>query len=249
MDLTDKICLVTGAARGIGLAIADRLHQAGAKVVLCDVDKEQVERAAASLSAHRAIGVQADVSKERDIEYAVETTLKKWGEVSVWINNAGLARHASVADIRGDDIDRMMSVNVKGTILGSKHALKRMAPFRSGHIVNILSTAALNGLPGQSVYCASKFAARGFTLALQEEAAPLGIRVTAVLPGGVNTPFWIDAKERDRPPESILLPPEQIAKAVLSVLQTDEMCVIKELVVRSIHDVDTLPPAKEGAAQ
>jgi len=115
---------------------------------------------------------------------------RRLGPIDGWINNAGLARHRAIADYSEDEIDSMLAVNLKGTILGSQAALRTMAPRRRGHIVNIISTAALRGIPSETVYCATKWGVRGFTQGLREEAAPSNIRVSAVLPGGVDTAFW-----------------------------------------------------------
>ncbi|GIP34968.1 SDR family oxidoreductase [Paenibacillus sp. J2TS4] len=244
MNLRDQVCVVTGAARGIGLSIARHLIDTGAKVALCDVDEAPLKEACAALPAGRHLAITLDVVSESAIAGAVDTVAALWGGISVWINNAGVARHQSVLDISEREIDLMLSVNAKGTILGSKQALLHMKNGRRGHIVNIISTAGMNGVPGQSVYCASKFAVRGFTAALQEEAAACGVRVSAVYPGGVDTAFWDKARD-SKPPVELFLTADHIARAVISVLQTDDFCVVREIVLRSIRDVDTIVPEPE----
>jgi NADP-dependent 3-hydroxy acid dehydrogenase YdfG len=135
------------------------------------------------------------------------------------------------------EISQMMDVNLKGTILGSQAALRAMSLQRSGQIINIISTASLRGIPGETVYCAAKWGVRGFTQGLREEAAAVGVRVTAVLPGGVDTDFWKDATERSMPVQDFLTA-EQVANAVLSIMQMEENVVPQELVIRALRDRD-----------
>ena len=132
----------------------------------------------------------------------------------------------------------MLAVNLKGTIAGSQAALRAMAPHRRGHIVNVVSTAALRGIPTETVYSAAKWGVRGFTQGLREEAAPLNVRVTAVLPGGVDTAFWTAARPDRRMPVDRFLTPGQVAEAIVALLDLDVAVVPQELVLRAMHDVD-----------
>jgi short-subunit dehydrogenase len=148
-----------------------------------------------------------------------------------------LARHRWIPDYTEEEIDLMLGVNLKGTILGSQVALKRMIPRKSGSIMNIISTASLRGVPSETVYCAAKWGVRGFTQGLQEEAAAHNIRVIALLPGGVDTAFWEDASARKAPVEKFLTP-DQVADAAVKALQMDDWCVAREIVLRSMADSD-----------
>ncbi|MGG1519264.1 SDR family oxidoreductase [Paenibacillus oryzisoli] len=237
MELSGKVCVVTGAARGIGLALSRQLVEAGAFVAMTDTDAAALAEAAGAFQPDCVLAVPLNVSSEASVIAAVEAVEARWGAISVWINNAGIARHRPIADSSESDIDHMLQVNAKGVMLGSKHALRHMRERRFGHIVNVSSTAGLRGIAGQAVYCASKFAVRGFTEALQQEAAPYGIRVTAVCPGGVDTAFWKAAREEQAPTE-LFLSPEQVASGILSVLKLDDACVVREIVLRSVQDVD-----------
>ena len=229
MNLQDQVCVVTGAARGIGLAVAQALASKGARVVLADVD----EAALNAVTVPNAKAVVCDITKAADVaRLAAEA-----GDVAVWINNAGLARHRWIPDYTEAEIDLMLAVNLKGTILGSQAALRAMIPHKRGHIINVISTASLRGIPSETVYCAAKWGVRGFTQGLQEEAAAHRIRVTAVLPGGVATEFWDGASERQAPKEKFLTP-QQVAEAMVKVIEMDDFCVARELVLRSIEDSD-----------
>lgn len=237
MNMKDKVCVITGAARGIGLSIAKELVAIDAKVVLSDTDEAALQEVIHEFPEDRAMILKTDVRSEQEMAHLAEETENKLGPIAVWINNAGLARHRLITDYTVEDIDLMMDINFKGTVLGSQNALRKMIGRREGHIINIISTAGLTGVPTESVYCGSKFAVRGFTQALQEEAVQHGIRVSGIFPGGVNTTFWDSAREQRSPVEKYLSP-DDIAKAVVSVIQMDDNCVTHEIVLRSMQDAN-----------
>ena len=237
MILKDKVAVITGAARGIGLALSEELARAGMKVAMADVDTETLASAVEMVGMDGLIAVPCDVTKAADIQMLAETAEQKLGPIAVWVNNAGLARHRWIPDYTEAEIDLMLAVNLKGTILGSQEALRRMIARRSGHIVNVISTASLRGIPSETVYCAAKWGVRGFTQGLQEEAATHGVRVTSVLPGGVDTGFW-DVASPQKVPADKFLSPKQVADAVVRVLEMDDWCVTREIVLRSMADRD-----------
>lgn len=237
MNLTDQVCIVTGAARGIGYSLAQQLLAAGAKVMISDADERALQEALQSLSSDRARACTTDVRSEANISTLAEHTETELGPIAVWINNAGVARHRLITDYTEADVDWMMDVNYKGTVLGCKYALRSMSERRTGHIINLISTAGLTGVPTESVYCGTKFAVRGFTQALQEEAAAYNVRVSAIFPGGVNTAFWDIAREQKSPVEKYLSP-DDVAKAIVSVIEMDDNCVTHEIVLRSMRDAN-----------
>ncbi len=238
MNLDHAVCVVTGAARGIGLALAQACLAAGARVVLNDIDDRALSVTVAALGTPTAAGSAGDVSSVAAMSALAAYAEQTFGPIDVWVNNAGLARHRPIVEYDEVEIDRMLAVNLKGTIAGSQAALRAMTPRGRGHIINILSTASLRGIPTETVYSAAKWGARGFTYGLREEAAPLGIRVTAVLPGGVDTPFWTGAAPERQMPVDRFLTAAQVASAVVALMQLDDVVVPQELVLRAMHDHD-----------
>ncbi|MES2596503.1 MAG: SDR family oxidoreductase [Verrucomicrobiota bacterium] len=228
MTIEQQVCIITGGAKGIGLATAKLLLARGAKVASLDLE-------ACPLS--QVMSVPCDVTHSAEVQGATEKVTQQLGPVSVWVNNAGLARHRWIQDYSESEIDLMLAVNLKGTILGSQAALKAMMPQKRGHIINVISTASLRGIPSETVYCAAKWGVRGFTQGLAEEAAAHRIRVTALLPGGVDTAFWDDASERQAP-RQLFLKPEHIADGIVRCIEMDDFCVPRELVLRSLDDSD-----------
>lgn len=237
MKLKHICAVITGAARGIGLATASSLIEEGARVVLADIDERGLQSALQQLHSPLAVSVLADVTNPQDCARMVSVAQEHGAPLNLWINNAGLARHRAIPDYSEQEIDLMLAVNLKGTILGSQAALRAMTPNRSGHIVNVISTASLRGIPSETVYCAAKWGARGFTQGLREEAAGVGIRVTALLPGGVDTAFWNDAVSRQMPTQDFLTA-KQVADSIIALVAMDSSVVPQELVLRALKDRD-----------
>ncbi len=238
-NLDGHVVVLTGAGRGIGLAMACELYRQGAKLVLCDADKERLGQAVLQLPGSDAT-IQShciDVGDASAVEAVADSALASFGKIDIWINNAGIARHAPVIDYSQKDIDRMVNTNLKGTFWGCQAAMRHMTERKQGTIMNVTSTASLKGIPTESFYCATKWAVRGFTQALQEEAAPYGIRVINLLPGGVDTPFWDEAVDHKMPVEAFLTPEHVAEVAVSALLQPNEV-VVRDIVVRSVNDRD-----------
>ncbi|WP_447648116.1 SDR family NAD(P)-dependent oxidoreductase [Microbacterium forte] len=189
IDLTGRAALVTGGAQGLGRAIADRLAEAGADIVIADLD-EQRSRAAADEIAERfgvrAAGVRMDVTDSSSVAAATETAAAVVGTPDIWVNNAGVFPSQSLLEMSDEAWERVFAVNTRGVRNGAREAARRM--LQGGVIVNIVSTAGFRGTaPGLSAYVSSKHAVRGLTKQLALELAPQGIRVLGVAPSYVPT--------------------------------------------------------------
>ncbi len=189
MRLDKKVALVTGAAKGIGVAIATGFVDAGAAAVLFDIDGQAARELAGRLSAKgRALAIEGDVAREQDVKAAVERAVAEYGSLDVLVNNAGIEIAGAIPDYTLDQWDRQLGVNLKGAFLFAKHAIPHMRG-RGGAIVNISSVHALVSYPGNAAYDASKAGLVALTRALALDHGRDGIRVNSICPGYVDTPM------------------------------------------------------------
>ncbi len=189
-SLSGRRAVVTGAARGIGAGIARRLAEAGASVLVGDIDEAGAAAVAKDLNAtfgDRHASCRLDVADTATLVGAAEQAVSTWGGLEIWVNNAGIfPTTGSPLEVTDDFIDRMLTVNVRGSFAGAREAARRMA--NGGVIVNLASTAGFHAAPGISAYVTSKHAVVGMTKSLALEFASLGIRVVGVAPTVIDTP-------------------------------------------------------------
>ncbi|NIM98782.1 MAG: 3-oxoacyl-[acyl-carrier-protein] reductase [candidate division Zixibacteria bacterium] len=189
MSLKGKTALITGAAQGIGRAIATRLARDAASVVIADINIDSAQSVAAQLKnlGVRAAAFQADVSDSVEVEGLIQKTVKEFSAIDILVNNAGITRDALLIRISVEDWDQVMNVNLKGALNLTKSAAKVMIKQKSGRIVNITSVIGLMGNAGQATYAASKAGLVGLTKSAAKELAGRGITVNAVAPGYIET--------------------------------------------------------------
>jgi 3alpha(or 20beta)-hydroxysteroid dehydrogenase len=201
--LEDQVAVVTGAANGFGLAVATRLADEGAKLVLVDRDAEALHAAAEKLGG---LAVVADVSQEAEVDGYVAAAVDAHGRIDLFFNNAGIeGRMAPMTELSVADFDRVWAVNARGVFMGLRAVLKVMKPQGSGVIVNTASMAAIKGAATFSPYIASKHAVLGLTKSAALEGAPYGIRVNCVAPGHIDTRMARDLTAQINPddPEGV----------------------------------------------
>lgn len=190
MGLLDgQIAVVTGSARGIGFAIAERFVSEGARVVIADLDEAAIDQAVQTLGRDHALGVRCDVAKMSDVENLVSVSIRAMGSLDIMINNAGITRDATLHKMSESDFDQVIAVHLKGAWNGTKMAGMSMREQGSGNIINISSISGKVGFFGQTNYSAAKAGIVGLTKAAAKELAAKGVRVNAIQPGLIRSPM------------------------------------------------------------
>jgi NAD(P)-dependent dehydrogenase (short-subunit alcohol dehydrogenase family) len=226
--LEGKVVLVTGASRGIGLAIAQRLGNEGARLVLV-ARKGAALRKAGEEVPGGALVVQADVTKARQVQRLFKVVGRELGRLDVLINNAGVFTYKPFVSTSLQDWRRNMDTNLTALFLCTRAALPLLRRSRSPHLVNILSVSSLHAFANCSAYTASKFGALGLTRVLREELRPWKIRVTGILPGSTNTrltnQFGFPVCRLD------LIQPVDVAEVVFGVLAQPLRTTLEEILL------------------
>ena len=185
MELDGKRALITGAGRGLGLAIATLFAERGARVALADIDADAVQQAAAGIGGE-AISLHCDVTKPDDVQRAIADVVQAFGGLDVMVNNAGIEIGKPLPEISDQEFAQLMAVNVNGVFYGIKYAVPALAQTQ-GCIINMSSVAGLGGVPLLGAYCASKAAVIRLTQTAATELREAGIRVNAVCPAFIDT--------------------------------------------------------------
>lgn len=234
-DFAGRVAIVTGAGRGMGRAVASRLAAGGAKLVVNDLDADSAEGTAGALreAGAEALATPGDVTSSADVARMVASALGHFGRIDVLVNNAGYGFAATVEETTEEAWDGIVAVNLKGVYLGCKYVIPIMRRQGGGVILNTASVVAMVGIANRAAYCATKGGVAALTRAMAVDHAKDGIRINAIGPGTVETPYFTDIfAESDNPDElrkslegrqivNRLGRPEEIAQAML-FLASDE---------------------------
>jgi 3-oxoacyl-[acyl-carrier protein] reductase len=209
MGLEGKVAFVTGASRGIGAAVARSLSNEGVSVGLAS-------RSGDDLGLPSALGLACDVRDIGQVEDAVARTVERFGRLDICVANAGVGSYHTLVDTPIEHLEEMIDVNLKGTIYAARASIPHLIASGEGDLVTVASEAGRRGLPGEAVYCASKFGQVGLTRALDHELREHGVRATNIAPGGVNTEFAIGTgREHGDPDLERMMSAEDVAEVVL----------------------------------
>jgi NAD(P)-dependent dehydrogenase (short-subunit alcohol dehydrogenase family) len=231
--LADRVALVTGGGGGLGEALCRALGAAGARVVVADIRREAAERVASAVGA-QALPLAVDVGDARAAGHAVHEVVATCGTLDVLVNNAGVDRTAPFETLDVEDWDRIVGVNLRGAFLMARQAFPVMRRRGRGHIVNIVSTAAKRAWPNAAAYHASKWGLLGLSHALHVEGRPHGVKVTAVIAGGMRTPFLLE-RFPDLDP-GLLQDAGNVAATVVFVLTQPAETVVPEVTVLPMRE-------------
>ena len=225
-----QVALVTGASRGIGLAIATRLARHGYAVGCAARDEEALDRLVTGISAESgsALGIAFDVREPDDCRHAAASVEERFGPIDVLVNNAGIGGFAPAQELEVAEWDRIVSTNLSGVFYLTRAVLPGMVSRGRGHVVTIASIAGHRGFAGGAAYAASKHALVGFHESLMLDVRGKGVRTTLISPGSVDTAFFPD-DDRDR---GWMLRPEDVAQAVEFALAAREGALVEQIVLR-----------------
>ena len=228
MDFTGKIALVTGSGRGIGKAIAQKLSEIGATIVINDVsDSAELTAQEIRASGKASLFIKGSVSSSQEVNSMMEKIISTFGRIDILVNNAGITRDQLTLRMTDEEWDAVMAVNLKGVFLCTRAALKYMMKQRGGRIINISSISGITGNPGQVNYCAAKAGIIGITKTVSKEMASRGITVNAIAPGFIETDMTQKLSDKLKEEFSRRIPagyfgtPRDVAEAV-AFLTSDE---------------------------
>lgn len=230
-SVNGKVIVVTGGGQGLGAAICRALAQDGATVIPVDVKAEKLDSIVKEINGNggKAEGFSMNVADEKNVQEVIQKIIGKFGKIDVVINNAGVDHTYSIEELTHDQWHQVIDVNLTGPFNVSKAVYSHLKQNGTGHIVNIASTAAKRAWPNASAYHASKWGLLGFTHALHTEARKDGIKVTAVVAGGMQTPFILD--RFPDVPLDVLQDPRNVAETIRYVLCQPKETVIPEVMV------------------
>ncbi len=229
--IENKIAVVTGASKGIGYAIAEKLLEAGAKVFVCARNKPELKHALEKLSASgRAEGEVCDVRSEAQVRMMLEEAIRVFGGIDILVNNAGIGIIGKTVDeISGDEFRQTLETNLFGVFYACHYGVPLLRARGGGYIINISSLAGQNAHPRMAAYNASKFGLNGFSEALMQEVRQDNIKLSYICPGSVNTFFGGDTPSKDN---AWQLQPEDIAAIVIDLLEMDDRALPSKVEIR-----------------
>lgn len=249
-EIRGKTALVTGAASGIGRAIALRLAEEGATLLLVDIDATGLEETAtlAREKDGQVLTRRCNMAEPREVSAIVQEALSRWNGVDILVNNAGITYYGKVERMAAEHWDTLMRVNLLSHIQFTRELLPSLLEREEAHVLNVCSVLGLVGMPKVAAYCASKFGMVGFSEALRNELGRYGLGVTALCPGFVRTNLFTNApleksvEEHKTPPRIITTTPERVANAAIKAIYRNRRLVVIEPFARFMYGMKRFAP-------
>ncbi len=235
-QLNNKITIITGGASGIGRALAEEMGRRGAVIVVADIDKKMAMEVAATINSKggQAKSVHLDVSKGEDVGKLIDETVEEYGRIDYMVNNAGIATLGEVRYMTPEQWRRIIDINLLGVIYGTIAAYSVMVKQGSGHIVNTASQAGLYSIPGTTSYALTKHGVVGLSTSLRAEGADLGVKVSVICPGPVQTNIYESATVTkgnidfitDHLPQSMIVSADKAALIILQGIERNHSIIV-----------------------
>src|SRR3954464_6483961 len=249
-NIRGKKALVSGAASGIGRAIALQLAKEGTHLFLVDIDQSGMAETAAE-ARHSGVEVitrRCDMSVPQEVSAAVAEALSRWNGVDILVNNAGITYYGKTDRMAPDHWDKLLRINLLSHIQFTRELLPSLLAREEAHVLNVCSVLGLVGMPKVTAYCASKFGMVGFSEALRNELGRQGLGVTALCPGFVRTNLFTNApleakvEEHKLPPKAICTTPERVANAAVKAIYRNRRLVVMEPFARLMYATKRFAP-------
>jgi 3-oxoacyl-[acyl-carrier protein] reductase len=236
VDLEGRTAVVTGASTGIGRAIAAKLAAAGCRLGLCARREEPLFETAEELRSPgtQLLAIPTDVSKEDDVRRFAAAIEEQLGPASILVNNAGIGSFGRFLELSTADFDDTFAVNVRGLFLCAQAFIPGMVKARDGVVVNIASLAGKNAFPTGAVYAASKHAVLGMSKSMMLDLREHNVRVLAICPGSVHTPFF-DDQDHVTPDPARIMDPSDVADLVLTAIRLSDRATVSEVEIRPVN--------------
>jgi 3-oxoacyl-[acyl-carrier protein] reductase len=234
MELKDKVCVVTGASKGIGRATALEFASAGADVAIAARTPELLNDVKAEIKKKgvRCHSYQADLAQEKEIKEFISGTIRELGKIDILVNNAGFGIFHPVIDFPTKEWDSMFALNVRGLFLTTREALPHLRQSGKSVIVNVASLAGKNAFTGGAGYAATKHAVIGFSRCLMLEERKNGIRVLVICPGSVATSFFDAHHDTHDPKRDKILHSEDVAASIIHMIRQPQRAMVSEIDIR-----------------
>ena len=226
-----KHVVITGASGGLGSSLARKYNDKGYLVTLIGKSKDKLEEVVKTFNNSNYSTYSLDVSIASDVREVFNNIVNEVGPIDILINSAGLGYFDLAENITEDQVHQMIDINLKGTIFSTQQVLNSMKERNTGSIINIISTAGVEGKVDESVYCASKFGVKGFTESIIKELKETNIRVHGVYMGGMNTKFWGDELEDES--ETGLMHPDTVADIIIFNTQELNNTSVQKIIIKN----------------